>query len=80
MNHINFFKELFEPIEGYRKVVLLKFSNKNDGDLIKEVGFSENDIIRLSLEFRFILNEQNQDYLEYIKNEEESIIERIPYK
>ena len=35
-------------------------------------------VYRLSLEFENILSEENEEYLEYIKNEEEVVIERIP--
>ena len=37
----------------------------------------KSDIIRLCLEFYIILKEQNEEYLEYNKNEEESILEMI---
>ena len=41
------------------------------------VVFPKNDIKRLSEESKKILIEQNEEYLEYVKNEEESFIERI---
>ena len=53
------------------------FSIKNDVDLLNDCGLLKNDIIRLDLEFEKILMEQNEDYLVYIKIEEESIIEKI---
>ena len=74
---MNYFKDLFEPITDYRKIVLLMFLIKDDKNLIKEVGFSKNDINSLSLEFKNILLEEYEVYLDYIKNEEESIIERF---
>ena len=37
----------------------------------------KDDINRLNLEFKNILMEQSEEYLDYIKNEEESIIEKI---
>ena len=77
MDHINSFIEKMESIEDYRKTVLLKYSIKNDNDLFKEYGFLLTDINRLSLEFKNILLEQNEDYLVHNKNEEESIIEMI---
>ena len=46
-------------------------------DLLSECGFQKNDITRLSLDFKNILLEQNEDYLGYFKNEEESILEKI---
>ena len=53
------------------------FLIKNDKDLLHEIGFSERDNNRLNLEFKYILNEPHEEYLAYVKNEEESIIERF---
>ena len=53
------------------------FLIKNYYDLLKECGFLKSDIGRLCLEFKNILIEQNEEYLDYIKIEEESSIERI---
>ena len=50
---------------------------KNDDALLTEWGFLKNDITRLNLDFKNILMEQNKEYLDCIKNEEESIIEKI---
>ena len=77
MNNTNYFEDLFESIPDYRKIVFLLFLIKNDKDLLREVGFSERDINRLNLEFKNILIDQHEKYLDYIKNEEESIIERF---
>ena len=77
MNNTNYFKDLFESIPDYRKIVFLLFLIKNDKDLLREVGFSERDINRLNLEFKNILIDEHEKYLDYIKNEEESIIERF---
>ena len=77
MSYENYFKDLFESIIDYRKVVLLIFLIQNDKNLLKEIGFSKNDINRLSIEFKNILLEEFEDYLSYIKNEEESILEKI---
>ena len=74
MNYENYFKDL---IQDYRKIVLLIYFIQNDKNLLQEIGFTKNDIIRLNLEFKNILIEEHEDYLDYIKNEEESIIERI---
>ena len=51
---------------------------KNDEDFPTECGFLKIIIISVNKEFKNILIEQNEDYLVYIKNEEESNIERIP--
>ena len=77
MNNINYFKDIFESIRDYRKIVLLIFLIQNDKNLLKEIGFSKNDINLLNLEFKNILLEEFEDYLDYIKIKEESIIERI---
>ena len=53
------------------------FLIKDDKNLLKEIGFSKNDINLLSLEFKNILLEEYENYLDYIKSEEESVIERF---
>ena len=45
MNYVNYFKDIFESITDYRKIVLLIFLIQNDKNLLKEIGFSKNDII-----------------------------------
>ena len=77
MDNSNYFKDIFESIQDYKKIVLLIFLIQNDKNLLKEIGFSENDINLLNLEFKNILKEQNEEYYTYVKNKEESIIERI---
>ena len=52
MNNGKYFKDLFESITDYRKIVLIIFLFQNDKDLLREVGFSERDINRLNLEFK----------------------------
>ena len=58
MNNVNYFKDLFESIHDYRKIVLLMFLIKDDKNFLKEVGFSKNDINLLSLEFKNNLLEE----------------------
>ena len=77
MNNENYFIDIFESILDYRKIVLLIFLIQNDKNLLKEIGFSKNDINLLSLKFKNILLEEFEDYLSYIKNEEESILEKF---
>ena len=77
MNNSSYFKDLFESIPDYRKIVLLIFLNQNHKNLLKEIGYSKNDIDLLNFEFKNILIEQNEEYLSYIKNEEESINEKF---
>ena len=76
MNYENYFNDMFESIPDYRKIVLLMFLTKNDVDLLNECGYIKNDINRLNLAFKNILMEQYEEYLDYIKNEEDSIIEK----
>ena len=38
MDHVNYFKDLFESIPNCRKIVLKNFLNKNDNDLLTECG------------------------------------------
>ena len=77
MNYENYFKDIFESIPDYRKIVLLIFLIQNDKNLLKEIGFSERDISLLNLEFKNILLEGYEEYLDYIINEEESVIEKF---
>ena len=51
MDNIKYFKDLFESIPDFRKIVLLLFLFKNDNDLLTECGFLKDDINRLNLEF-----------------------------
>ena len=75
MDNINYFKDIFESIHDYKKIVLLIFLFQNDKNLLKETGFSKNDINLSNLEFKNVLIEQNEDFLSYIKIQKESIIE-----
>ena len=77
MNNVNSFKDIFESIQDYKKIVLLIFLIQKDKNLLHEVGFSQRDINRLSLEFKNILLEEFEEYLSYIKNEEESVLEKF---
>ena len=77
MNNVNYFKDLFESIPDYRKIVLLMLLIKDGKNLLKELGFSKNNVNQLSLEFKNILIEEFEQYLDYIKNEEESVIEKF---
>ena len=77
MTNPNFFKDIFKSIPDYRKIVLLIFLIQNDKNLLNEIGFSEADINILNLEFKNILLEEYEDYLDYIKNQEESILEKF---
>ena len=65
MDNVNYFIDLFKSIPDYRKIVLLMFLIKDDKNLLKEVGFSKNDINLLSLEFKNILLGEYENYLDY---------------
>ena len=77
MDNSNYFSELLESIPDYRKIVLLIFLIQNDKNLLNEIGFSQRDINQLSIEFKNILLEEFEYYLDHIKNEEESILEKF---
>ena len=77
MNNVNYFIDMFESIPDYRKIILLIFLIQNDKKLLKEVGFSNKDLNLLNLEFKNILLEEFENYLDYIKNQEESILEKF---
>ena len=68
---------MFESIPDYRKIVLIKFLLQNDKTSLKEIGFSKNDINLSNLEFRNILIEGFEEYLDYVKNIEESANEKF---
>ena len=53
------------------------FLIKNDKNLLLEIGFSERDNNHLKLKFKNILIEQHEVYLDYVMNEEESVIEKF---
>ena len=77
MNNTNYFKDLFESIHDYRKIVLLIFLIQNDKNLLKEIGFSKNDTNQLSSEFKNILIEQHENYLDDVKDQEKFFNEKI---
>ena len=77
MDNVNYFKDFFESIPDYRKIVILIFLIQNDKNLFKKIGFSKKDINLLNLEFKKIIIEEFEEYLSYIKNEEESLLEKL---
>ena len=48
MDNINYFKDLFESIPDYRKIVFLMFLFQDDKNLLREIGFSEHDKIKIT--------------------------------
>ena len=77
MNHVKFFKDLSEFIEDFRKIVLSKDLFENGRDFLRKIGFSANDKNRLKLKFKTILIEQHEEYINYDKNQEESVVARF---
>ena len=71
------FKDLFVSKPDYRKIVLVIFLFQNDKDELREIGFSECDVNRLNLKFKIILLEEHEKQIEYVKNLEESTVERF---
>ena len=47
MKHENYFKDMFETVPDYKKIVLLIFSIQNYKLLLKQCGFLKNDVHRL---------------------------------
>ena len=77
MNYENLFKDMFDSILDYRKIVFLVFLIKIDTDLLKQCGFLKSDINRLDEEFKTNLIEQDEEYLDHNKNQEEAHIEQF---
>ena len=77
MNDLKYFTDFFESIPDYTKIVILMFKIKNDVNFSYECGFLKSDIDFLYKEYKNILLELNEEYLDHIKNQEEAIIEKI---
>ena len=77
MKYQNYSKDIFESIPDYRKIVLLIFLIRNDKILFKKIGFSERDINCLNSELINILIEEHENYFDYIKDQEESLLEKF---
>ena len=65
---------MFESISDYKKIVVLIFLIEDDKKLVKENGLCKNDTNRSNLDIKIILIEQHEEYLDYVENEEKSII------
>ena len=73
MDHVNLFKVLFEPRPLFRKNVLLKKLILKKCCYIIQLWFFNSDFNRLCQQFKKIVREENEDSLDYIKYQEESI-------
>ena len=71
MVYVNIFRDLFESIEDYRKILELLFLIKN------QIGFLKDDIDYLREEYKNKSFDKIEEHVEYIKDREESIIEKI---
>ena len=80
MDNSTYFEDIIESITDYEKIELLMFLIQNEKNLLLEIGLSERDVNRLNLEFKTVSIEQLEECLEYVKNQEESIIERFSNK
>ena len=80
MNNLKYFTDLFESIPDYKKIVLLMFLIKNVVNFLYECGLLKVDINFLYKEFKIIILDLNEDYLDHIKNQEEYILEKFLYK
>ena len=73
MNDVNYFTDLFESIPDCKMIASLMFLIKNDVNFLYDCRFLKGDINFLYEEFKNTLLELNEDYLDLIKNQEESI-------
>ena len=74
MDHTINFEDLFESVPNYRKIVLLIILIQKINDILKQNGYSKNDVNRLCREIENILMDQSEDFT---TNEEESNIDKI---
>ena len=77
MKNVNYFRDLFESIPDYKKIVILRFLIKNDVNFLYKCGFLKGDINILYKEFKNNLLDMNEDYLDHIKNQDEAILEKF---
>ena len=77
MIDINYFKDLLESIHDYRKIILLCFIIKQDINILKEFGMSEDFVNKLYKEFKNTAEKELDNYNSHLKNLEEAIIEKI---
>ena len=77
MKNDSYIRDLLESTFDYRKINLLVHLIKIARGLLHESGFVKRDIDYLCLEFKNILLDHNEEYLDYFKNEEEAVIEKV---
>ena len=74
MDNKKYLKDLLVSMPYYRKIVLSIFRIENHNNLLTQCGTLKSYFIRFCTEIKSILIEQNEEYLVYIKNEEESFL------
>ena len=77
MNNSNLYKDFFESISDYRKIVLTILLIQNDKQSMKEIGFSKHDVNQLKSECKNVIIEGYEEYFDYVKNIEESAFEKF---
>ena len=77
MNNEKYFKDLFESITDYRKIVLLFSYFKMIGIYYARLVLVNVIFICSYLEFKNSLTEQHEEYLDYAKNKEENTVEKF---
>ena len=77
MNIVIFFTDLFESFPDYRKIVLLMFSIKIDVNFLHKCGFLKGDKNFLYKELKNFLLDVNEEYLDHIKSQEETTLEKF---
>ena len=65
MEDVHYFKDLFESIHYYRKIVLLMFLFKNDTDLLKEFGLCDDFLRKLYNGCKQVANDEIDDYFSH---------------
>ena len=82
MDLVKCFSQLFESIPVYWEIVLLRFLKRNDEWcwILKRVWIKKTDDKRHWVESEKILKDLNEDFLDYKKKEEESLLENIRNK
>ena len=68
---------MLESISDYRKIAPSVYLVKTDRNLLHENGFVKCDHDHLCLEFKNILLDHMEEYLEHINNREEAIFENV---
>ena len=66
MDNVNYFTDFFESIPDHKKIVFLMFLIKNDVNFLYDCGFLKGDFNFLYKEFKKILLELNEEYIDYI--------------